>query len=229
MDLKNKLPKTPSTVEDTTKRDSLEHLRSGVVMGGSNYIEDMEKRGQEQLVKSQQIPTKLSGCTEAQLTDLGFELGEVCAADPMFRMAKLPKGWKRKGGDHAMWSYLIDENGLERASIFYKAAFYDRSAHLVLSTRIRCERDYKALDAHGMLRTHITATMPSGQEPKILHTITDDVKWKSQKEQSELRVNGKDQEYFNRYYAAQDAHDKLASDWVKANHPDPKKHWDPAL
>jgi hypothetical protein len=36
--------------------------------------------------------------------------------------------------DHAMWSYLVDELGRERVSIFYKAAFYDRSAHMSLTS-----------------------------------------------------------------------------------------------
>jgi hypothetical protein len=29
-----------------------------------------------------------------------------------------------------MWSHLLDEKGRKRASIFYKAAFYDRSARI---------------------------------------------------------------------------------------------------
>jgi hypothetical protein len=34
-----------------------------------------------------------------------------------------------------MWSYLVDEKGRERAAIFYKAAFYDRDAHISITSR----------------------------------------------------------------------------------------------
>jgi hypothetical protein len=50
----------------------------------------------------------------------------------MFRPATLPEGWRREGSDHAMWSHIVDDQGRKRASIFYKAAFYDRGAHMSL-------------------------------------------------------------------------------------------------
>jgi hypothetical protein len=34
-----------------------------------------------------------------------------------------------------MWSYILDDKGRERCAIFYKAAFYDRRAHLSISAR----------------------------------------------------------------------------------------------
>ena len=46
--------------------------------------------------------------------------------------ATLPPGWSRQGSDHAMWAHLLDEHGRQRVGIFYKAAFYDRSAHMHL-------------------------------------------------------------------------------------------------
>ena len=39
---------------------------------------------------------------------------------------------KKVASDHSMWSKLEDENGVEIASIFYKAAFYDMSAFMRL-------------------------------------------------------------------------------------------------
>jgi len=33
-----------------------------------------------------------------------------------------------------MWSYLLDEHGRRRVAIFYKAAFYDRSAFMRLNS-----------------------------------------------------------------------------------------------
>ena len=68
----------------------------------------------------------------AEFEALGFTFGEPDAGDPMFRPATLPAGWQRKGSDHAMWSYIIDEHGRDRISIFYKAAFYDRDAFMSL-------------------------------------------------------------------------------------------------
>ena len=45
-------------------------------------------------------------------------------------MVKLPAGWKKQATDHSMWSKLLDESGAVVASIFYKAAFYDRIAEM---------------------------------------------------------------------------------------------------
>lgn len=118
--------------ENTANRDPFVHLAGS--MGGtgvSGYIEDMESAGQRQVVNSDRLPTQTHGTDEAFL-DLGFSLGDPDPADPMFRPATLPEGWKREGGDHAMWSYIVDERGIRRVAIFYKAAFYDRRADMHL-------------------------------------------------------------------------------------------------
>jgi hypothetical protein len=52
--------------------------------------------------------------------------------DPIFCLAELPKGWKKRPTEHSMWSELVDENNVVKAEIFYKAAFYDRSAFMRL-------------------------------------------------------------------------------------------------
>lgn len=92
-----------------------------------------ERAGQAQLVHSDRLPTELHSPRE-EFEAVGFALGEPDPHDPMFAPATLPAGWKREGSDHAMWSYVVDELGRRRASIFYKAAFYDRSAHMALDT-----------------------------------------------------------------------------------------------
>ena len=118
-------------IENTSDRDPLLHLAGA--WGGedriSNYITEMESAGQSQLVHSDRLPTDTHGTDDA-FTALGFTFGEPDAGDPMFRPATLPEGWTRQGSDHAMWSYLLDDKGRKRVSIFYKAAFYDRSAHM---------------------------------------------------------------------------------------------------
>lgn len=99
-------------------------------------IMHMEAEGQRQLVNSDRLPTRVLhtvGGDEAFLA-LGFTFGPPDSGDSLFRPATLPVGWKRERSDHAMWSYLVDEHGRHRVSIFYKAAFYDRDAHMSLET-----------------------------------------------------------------------------------------------
>ena len=55
--------------------------------------------------------------------------------DDLFMEVELPTGWSLKRTDHSMWSNLIDNKGRERASIFYKAAFYDRDAFINFNRR----------------------------------------------------------------------------------------------
>jgi hypothetical protein len=105
---------------------------------GPSAIEEMEREGKAQLLNSDRLPVKFNvfhqsqAEARAEFEALGFTFGEPDASDPMFRPATLPEGWSRKGSDHAMWSYLVDELGRERVSIFYKAAFYDRDAFMSL-------------------------------------------------------------------------------------------------
>lgn len=105
-------------------------------MAGPGGIERSEKRGQSELVESDVIPTFASNwgkkSIDAELTALGFVLGDPIPSDPIFRAATLPKGWKKVGSDHSMWSKIVDETGKERCSIFYKAAFYDRTAFITI-------------------------------------------------------------------------------------------------
>jgi hypothetical protein len=99
----------------------------------SGAIEAQERRGQQDLVRSELLPSDLRG-TEAAFEELGFILGDVQADDPLFRQVTLPAGWAREASDHAMWSYIIDPLGRRRVSIFYKAVYYDRSAHAAVVT-----------------------------------------------------------------------------------------------
>ncbi|MFI6248999.1 hypothetical protein [Streptomyces sp. NPDC051016] len=98
-------------------------------------IRAQERAGQQQLVHSDRLPTETSNAGDtALLRDLGFVLGEPDPADPLFRPATLPEGWKREASDHDMWSYVIDQLGRRRLAVFYKAAFYDRRAFMRLNT-----------------------------------------------------------------------------------------------
>jgi hypothetical protein len=52
--------------------------------------------------------------------------------DPLFIRAQLPEGWTGADPGHpqGIWSYIKDDEGYDRIAIFYKAAFYDRHAHM---------------------------------------------------------------------------------------------------
>jgi hypothetical protein len=99
----------------------------------SRAIEASEKRGQTRLVNSEVLPKKCNGCTRQQLEKMGIIFG--ADADDLFVYVTLPEGWSKKATDHDMWSKLLDNKGRECASIFYKAAFYDRDAHISLNRR----------------------------------------------------------------------------------------------
>jgi hypothetical protein len=76
----------------------------------------------------------MGGNTVEEFEALGFKLGDPDPQDSLFRPVTLPEGWRREASDHAMWSNIVDPNGRKRVAIFYKAAFYDRKAHMRLCT-----------------------------------------------------------------------------------------------
>ena len=98
-------------------------------MGGNpGAIEAQEKRGQGELVNSSKLPSKVVG--KEELEAMGVVFGEPLADGPLFCEASLPDGWEKRATEHSMWSELFDSLGNKVASIFYKAAFYDRGAHM---------------------------------------------------------------------------------------------------
>lgn len=112
--------------EDTSRRHPAQHLL-GLLGDHEGYITGMEAAGQRQLVASQALPAH--GPWD-ELTELGFVKGD--AVDDLFVTAQLPAGWSKEGSDHAMHSYIVDERGVRRVNVFYKAAYYDRKADMHL-------------------------------------------------------------------------------------------------
>ena len=102
--------------------------------GNPNAIEDQEAKGQQELVMSSQLPVKVNsprGVNAAEkYTELGIKVIEQTNGDNLFLNVTLPDGWQIQPTGHSMWSKLIDANGKEIASIFCKAAFYDREAFI---------------------------------------------------------------------------------------------------
>jgi hypothetical protein len=117
-----------------------------VAMGGPRGIEAQESQGQGDLVNSDTLPTE---GLERIAAALGIAIVDPVPDDALFTYVKLPVGWTKTGTDHAMWSELLDEKGRKRAAIFYKAAFYDRGAHIHAERRFSVRLDYDHEKQHG--------------------------------------------------------------------------------
>jgi hypothetical protein len=102
---------------------------AALLMGTAAGIEASEARGQSELVVSDVLPADM-GRDRDVLEGWGVRILDPVPGDPLFVNAELPAGWKKQRTDHSMWSDLVDDKGRKRASIFYKAAFYDRGAHI---------------------------------------------------------------------------------------------------
>jgi hypothetical protein len=103
-------------------------------------IEAQEVRGQAQFVNSDVLPKRCIGCTREQIEAMGVVFG--ADVDDIFVIVVLPAGWAKAPTEHSMWSDLRDERGRVRANIFYKAAFYDRNAHISLTRYVNLTRSY---------------------------------------------------------------------------------------
>ncbi|MFF8485211.1 hypothetical protein [Streptomyces antibioticus] len=124
------------SIENTQHPDSVRTTAFLAYATGEtdSLIADQERRGQQQLVHSDRLPSRLHefNGSDAEFEALGFRFGEPDPKDPLFRPATLPDGWTKTGSDHDMWSYVIDQHGRRRVAVFYKAAFYDRRAFMRL-------------------------------------------------------------------------------------------------
>lgn len=124
---------------NTSKQDPLINLFNSLPGG----IEAQESRGQRELVKGESLPSECSD--RAALEAAGVVFGAPYPDDPLFCPVTLPKGWKKQATDHAMHSDLLDDKGRIRASMFYKAAHYDRRADMYpvrrysVNAYIRCD------------------------------------------------------------------------------------------
>jgi hypothetical protein len=102
-------------------------------------IERQEAHQQQVFTNNCDLPIKCDDWDK--LESWGVIKGEQ--TDPLFVSCVLPVGWSKQPTDHSMWSELRDSDGLKRASIFYKGAFYDRSADMhVVSKRYYASRNY---------------------------------------------------------------------------------------
>lgn len=124
-------------ITDTSSKAEREIAGLTMLATGQPFdVEAQERQGQQELLRSEQLPRKINGLVQEagdarrQMEALGFVFGEP--TDDLFCKATLPEGWSREGSEHAMWSHIVDERGAKRVAIFYKAAFYDRDAFMSL-------------------------------------------------------------------------------------------------
>lgn len=108
---------------------------AGMALGVSAMATVVERDGQRGLVQSQaRLPKMMDDEDRKALKKAGVKFGKV-QDDGLFVQAKLPPGWRVLPTDHALWSDLVDDRGRKRASVFYKAAPWDRNASLRASCR----------------------------------------------------------------------------------------------
>lgn len=125
--------KAPENSTAAVNKDPMSFLEMASVMGSSNAIETQEAHGQQSFIGSDTLPTEMTSDARKTLEKAGVKFLGTVPGDEIFQYVTLPKGWRKEATDHSMWSKLVDEKGKERASIFYKAAFYDRRSHLQMT------------------------------------------------------------------------------------------------
>lgn len=124
-----------SQIDNTAKADTTTFTVMGLAIGVPEAIHLQERQGQAQVLASTQLPAPCRPEHRAALEAAGVVFGDPTPGDPLFVSATLPTGWRKVGTDHAMHTSVVDARGRKRASIFYKAAFYDRRADLTASPR----------------------------------------------------------------------------------------------
>jgi hypothetical protein len=132
---------------------------------GSDAILLQESHGAAAVRDSQQIPTENPGA--AILAQFGIEVGAPDPRDGLFVNATFPAGWRRTSTGHSMWTYLVPPWSKGAVfSIFYKAAFYDRSAFM----RFQRRYDISTWDLNDSARVDEARVYDRGTG-QILHAI----------------------------------------------------------
>jgi len=126
----------------------LDNFIAATTPGG---IEAQEAQGQTDFVCGDILPriwdhediinaeSEKAVAIRAGLQAAGFRLGDV--VDEVFIAGKLPSGWTKRKTDSSYYTEIVDAAARVRAFVFYKAAFYDRSAHASIVRAIEIEHD----------------------------------------------------------------------------------------
>lgn len=120
---------TKKNISDTTKLSP----ELNFAVAATDAVPVQERLGQLEVASSTQLPVKGLLGQRARWEAFGVKiLDDTKTDDPLFCHVELPPGWQKVPRDHAYWTDLVDAEGTVRAEIFYKAAFYDRRAHVHL-------------------------------------------------------------------------------------------------
>ena len=182
-------------------------IENAIISATPGGIQAQEAAGQRSFVANTYLPKDMRGDRHI-FEAMGIVFGEQ--VDDLFVEAQLPPGWKKVATGHSMWSHLVDERGRERASIFYKAAFYDRSAHINPSRRFWFGHTYK-----GEIFAHVSDS--SG------------VLWRTESIGPEPEYERGSDTPYALWHEQRDKLDRLAKDWLNTNYPDwqnPLAYWD---
>lgn len=114
-------------------------LDNFIVAATPGGIERQEKNGQADLVSANSRLPKDMG-DQSVYEKMGIKF--LDDADDIFVNVVLPEGWRLEATDHAMHSYVVDHKGRRRIAVFYKAAFYDRSANMHPLRRYTVQTQY---------------------------------------------------------------------------------------
>jgi hypothetical protein len=137
------------------------------VMSLPGSIERSEKQGQQEVVENTLIPKDIGNGSLADLLRLGFTMVNE-DADELFYEMRLPESWKLVADpEHSMYSYILDSTGAKRASLFYKAAFYDRRADLSFLVRYQVN----AYDSVENEPDHFAVSVYDNKEGKVVKSF----------------------------------------------------------
>lgn len=196
-----------------TAQEAADHpiipLEAIIEKNPGDAIVAQEARGQTSFVGSDTLPLKMRRDNDKEILEAaGVKFLSPVENDKLFQYVELPAGWKKFPTDHSMWSNLVDDKGRVRATIFYKAAFYDRNAFMSTSTRFEIASDYDKRESEGV---SVANVLDGG---KVVHTTNPR---KIPKERND------------KYLAVSKATTKDAENWLTKNYPDwrnPGAYWD---
>lgn len=216
-------------IKNTSKNPMIEWLFGG----NPDAIERQEKQGQKEMIEAsnegvQQLPAKGNGCNPTDIYKvLGFEVIGQSEGDPLFFDVKMKNGFSLKPTDHSMWNDLVDGKGRVRASIFYKAAFYDRDAFInPLKTRYNVRRKHfksqKQYDDFYQERNETPIVFECVDCGKVIFTTTE-------KYFTEKYNKDKHHEWWDAYHELEQQQTEVAAKFLDSNFPnwpDSMAYWD---
>ena len=184
----------PAALDAFLKGD-LDNFALASTPGG---IEAQELAGQMGLVASfRTLPIDMGAGGREHAEALGFAFG--AEVDGLFVAVTPPAGWNLRATDHAMWSDILDACDRKRGAVFYKAAFYDRSAH-----------------GHWLPRYLITSDWKNGDRtPRVFDAVSGETVWMGEPCASSD-------------WTAIEAQEEAGRGWLLENYPDyqnPAAYW----